>query len=295
VLARLSDDPHERAVAEAAERRLHALGVRTRAPLPAGPLACLPREPEAPVQIATLGGFRILRHGQPVPSSAWQSKKARDLLKLLIARRGRRTPRDVLMEALWPEDDPAKVANRLSVALATVRAVLDPEKLFASDYFVVADKQAVGLDFAHLAVDVETFLAQARAALRAETEGRAQARAMLEAAEAVDTGDFLEEDLYEDWAAATREEARAVYLAVARALARAAEAAGDDDAAVRYHLRILERDRYDEAAHLELVAALERAGRHGEARRYYRAYVAQLQELELEPATFPGETRTARP
>jgi len=86
--------------------------------------------------IRSLGAFRLFRDGVPVSTSAWQSKKARTLLKILIARRGRSTPRELLMESLWPEQDPARLANRLSVALATVRVVLDPDKRRTAGYFV---------------------------------------------------------------------------------------------------------------------------------------------------------------
>lgn len=197
------------------------------------------------------------------------------------------------MHALWPGEDAERLGNRLSVALATVRGVLDPEKRFPPDQFVVADGHAAGLVVSHLAVDVETFLAQARAGLRADAERRLdEADALLEAAEAAYTGEFLEEDVYEDWAAPLREETRAAYVAVARALARLADRRGDDEAAVRYRLRILERDRYDEEAHLGLVAALERAGRHGDARRRYGDYTTTLQELDLEPAPFPRAEQT---
>jgi ATP/maltotriose-dependent transcriptional regulator MalT/DNA-binding SARP family transcriptional activator len=288
-LSRLTRDPATRALAARYERRLQTLGVRTRPPLAAGTLALLPVEQHAPAAIQTLGVFRLLREGHAVAASSWQSKKARQLLKLLVARRGRPAARDVLMHALWPEEDPDRLGNRLSVALATIRSVLDPEKRYPPDHFVAADAHAAGLVVAHLAIDIETFLAQARAGLRADAEHRLdEAEALLEAAEAGYTGDFLEEDLYEDWAAPLREEARAAYVGVARALARLADRRGDDEAAVRYRLRILERDRYDEGAHLGLVAALARTGRHGDARRRYGAYTATLQELDLEPAPFPS-------
>lgn len=292
-LTRLTRDPATRALASRHERRLQTLGVRTRPPLAAGVLAVLPVEERAPVTIQTLGVFRVLRDGHAVPASSWQSKKARQLLKLLVSRRGRPAAREVLMHALWPGEDAERLGNRLSVALATVRGVLDPEKRFPPDQFVVADGHAAGLVVSHLAVDVETFLAQARAGLRADAERRLdEADALLEAAEAAYTGEFLEEDVYEDWAAPLREETRAAYVAVARALARLADRRGDDEAAVRYRLRILERDRYDEEAHLGLVAALERAGRHGDARRRYGDYTTTLQELDLEPAPFPRAEQT---
>ncbi|MCI0547601.1 MAG: bacterial transcriptional activator domain-containing protein, partial [Candidatus Rokubacteria bacterium] len=109
----------------------------------------------------------------------------------------------------------------------------------------------------------------------------------LSAAEARYTGDFLEEDLYADWSASLREEARATYVSVARALAKLAAGAGDRDAEIRLRLRILERDPYDEDAHLGLVAALASSGRHGESRRSYATYVSKMEELGVEPAAFP--------
>jgi DNA-binding SARP family transcriptional activator len=116
----------------------------------------------------------------------------------------------------------------------------------------------------------------------------AEAHARLLAAEAAYAGDLLEEDLYEDWAAGAREEARDAYVRVARNLAADAAAAGDHDGAVRFLLRVLERDAYDEEAHLALVVALVEAGRHGEARRAFRTYRARMDEIGVEPAAFPA-------
>jgi hypothetical protein len=127
------------------------------------------REPTTPVEraappevaVRTLAGFRVFRDGEAVSASAWQSKKARTLLKILIARRGRPTPREALMEQLWPGDDPLRLANRLSVTLATLRAVLDPVKHHPPEYFVTTDRDAVRLELAHVSVDVERFLEHA--------------------------------------------------------------------------------------------------------------------------------------
>jgi DNA-binding SARP family transcriptional activator len=52
-------------------------------------------------------------------------------------------------------------------------------------------------------------------------------------------------------------------------------------------LRILERDAYDEGAHLGLVDALRAAGRHGEARRRYGFYAAKMEEIAVEAAPYP--------
>lgn len=260
---------------------LHRLGVR-------GP-ATGAAQPAADVEIFSLGGFRLRRQGQPVPVSAWQSRKARDLLKILVARRGRPSTREGLMELLWPGEDPEHLANRLSVALSTVRSTLDPDKRRDADWFVVAERTTIALHLDHCWVDVDRFLTAAEQGLALRARGRGdQARPLLEAAERLYAGDFCEEDLYEEWATALREQARAACIAVLRALASDAAQAGDHDAAARRYLRLLERDPFDEPAHLGLVAVLSAAGRHGEARRHYRAYTARMGELGVEPAPFPA-------
>jgi DNA-binding SARP family transcriptional activator/tetratricopeptide (TPR) repeat protein len=298
-IARLRGDT---VAAAGAERRLRALGVRAGAAAGAGLLRAVAAPVTDGVRVQALGGFRVLRGGVPVRLEEWQSKKARDLLKVLVARRGRATPREALAEVLWPGEEPDRVGNRLSVALSVARTVLDPDRRLPPDRYLVADKTTVRLG--DLPVDVEEFLAAAAAGL-ARHAGRDRPGAMdaeadeaaadlLATAEAGYAGDFLEEDPYEDWAAPLREEARAAYLAVARALAGRASASGGHDLAVRYHLRVLERDPFDEAAHLGLVMTLTAAGRHGEARRRYRFYVERMDEIGVETEPFPAGTSPAR-
>jgi DNA-binding SARP family transcriptional activator len=246
-------------------------------------------EEEVGLALRCLGVFRVFRDGHPVSATAWQSKKARTLLKILVARRGRSTPRAMVMEALWPDEDPDRLANRLSVALATVRTVLDPDRRYAPDQYVAADKDAMRLDLEQVAVDVEDFLIGADHGLSLVQQGRAdEGAAVLADAVAMYVGDFLEEDAYEDWAQELREEARATYIGVVRRLAEVSVGAGHHDAAVGFYLRIVAKDAWDEEAHLGIVSSLEAAGRHGEARRRYRAYAARMAELDLPAAPFPS-------
>ncbi|MDQ3645569.1 MAG: tetratricopeptide repeat protein [Actinomycetota bacterium] len=285
-----------RTVAGEATDRLNTLGAR-------GVLAFATRwitppkaDSEFALEIGSLGGFRILRQGEPIATPEWRSKKARDLLKMLVARRGRAVPREVLMEALWPEEDSDKLGNRLSVALTTLRTVFDPERRHGLEHFVTGGKSTVGLDLENVRVDVLDFLAQASSALDLPAgTGSPEVNARLREAEASYTGDFLEEDAYEDWSVPLREEARAAYISLVRALAEAASLDGDHEATSRYSLRLLERDPYDEEAHLLLVRALLDARRHGEARRRYLIYTAQMDEIGVEPVAFPsvGMARTA--
>jgi DNA-binding SARP family transcriptional activator len=233
---------------------------------------------QAPVVIRTLGGFHVERAGRPVPASEWRSKKARVLLKLLVANRGRPVHRERLIETLWPGDTSANLANRLAVAVSTLRAVLDPEKRRAGDHYVAGDAETVRLDLGKVSVDVEEFLRAAETSL-------AQGGAALAAAEELYQGDFLEADIHAEWSQALRDRARAAYLAVLRAQA-VDEVRRGPDAAVAAQLKILEVDPWDEDAHREIVAALTSAGRHGEARQAYRRYRARMHELGLTPEPY---------
>jgi DNA-binding SARP family transcriptional activator len=244
--------------------------------------------PAPSVSIRALGVFRISRNGTPVSAGEWRSKKARDLLKILVAQR-RPVPRERLMELLWPEEGAGRAGKRLSVLLSTVRAVLGPSRDQPDDDEgpLVANRDAVWLDFGQLDVDVEHFMTAAREALDGHDQDGDQRVAQLAAAEARYDGDFLEDEPYQQWAEPLREEARALHVAVLHALAQRAHAVGDVDRAVRCALRLLQHDRYDEEAHLGLIRALLAGGRRGESRRRYRSYVRLMADLDAAPAPFP--------
>jgi DNA-binding SARP family transcriptional activator len=178
--------------------------------------------------------------------------------------------------------------NRLSVALSTLRSVLDPDHNHGPDHYLRADGDTVALDLSRLDVDIERFLADAAGGLKLARERAPTAKARLERAELAYTGDLFEDDPYPDWAVDLREEARLAYLEVVRKLAELAQTSHDGAARSRYLLRLIERDPFDEQAHLDLVRLLAGYGRHGEARRRYRLYCRRMEEIEVEAAPYPA-------
>ena len=126
-----------------ARQRLLTLGVRDDAARVAGPLMALEALAATGIRVRSLGTFAVLRDGHPVPTSAWQSRKTRDLLKLLVGRTGGLT-RDALAEHLWPGQ--SGTGGRLSTVLSTLRSVLDPERRHPPDRYLVADRASVRLD-----------------------------------------------------------------------------------------------------------------------------------------------------
>jgi DNA-binding SARP family transcriptional activator len=233
----------------------------------------------------------VVKDGDVISTTKWQSRKARDLLKVLITRRGRPMPREQLVELLWPDDDlrdAAAVLKRLNVMVSTLRGVLDPDHESPPDHIVASAAGALHLELANVNVDIVDFLAEvAKAAQQDRAGNEAEALAHWRAAEAGYTGDFCEEDAYADWATGLREEARLAYAQAAAQVAGAEASAGNFEQAARFWLRLLERDQYDERAHLGLVRALDAAGRRGDARRRYQAYADLMRELDIEPSPHP--------
>ena len=271
-------------------------GSNVTAPMPTRKRLRLAAEPvPRSVAIRTLGRFEVVRDGEPIPLASWQSKKSRDALKMLIARRGRPVHRETLIDLLWPDSSVAESGSRLSVVLSRARAALDPDWSFAQDHYVQTSDDAVMIDLTSVDVDVERFLAFASSGLAAIRQGKlSSAVPTLRAAFDLYGGDFLEEDTFEEWSMPVREEARATFLAVAMRLGDLAAARREFDESVGYYVRVLSMDAYAEDAHLGLVEAARRCGRHGEARRFYRTYAARMTELEIAAAPYPVSSEGGR-
>ncbi|MET8154224.1 BTAD domain-containing putative transcriptional regulator [Actinoplanes sp. NPDC049668] len=272
-----------------AERTLLALGVESATGTRSLAPSLWPQQ--SPVTVRMLGSFAVLHGGESVTAATWQSRKARDLLKLLVARRGRPISREAIGEALWPGEN--AVANRLSITLSILRTVLDPTRSVPPDHYVVTGPAGVAYDPHTLTVDVDVFLQLAAAGTAALAAGRTdEARALLEAADAAYAGAVLDDEPDLEAVRALRDEARTGYLAAMRALGAACAEAGDTDAAVQAWRRLLDQDPYDEDGALRMVDVLTGSGRHGEAARRYRIYTTRMRELGVPPA--PMRRRAGR-
>lgn len=278
--------------AEAAVDKARRLGSRPLLDRATALVAELRHDATPAVVIETLGGFRVLRGGMAIPAGDWQSRKARDLVKILVTRRGQAVHREELIELLWPDDDGERGGSRLSVALSTARGVLDPDKRFDAEAIIEGDRTTLRLRPDEVAVDLERFLTASADAIAASTRDDPRAPDLLSRAEGCYGGEYLADDPYADWAVPLREQARTTYLDVVRRLAATRTAAGDSDGAARFLLRLLEHDPYDEGAHLDLVRAFSHAHRHGEARRAYRTYCARMEEIGVEPTPWEAPHRS---
>lgn len=240
-------------------------------------------ESSAPrARIAVLGTFEVRSVDDEI--ARWTSRKARSLLKILVARRGAPIAREELIGMLWPDEDPDTVANRLAVAVSTVRRALDPDRVLPVDALVRADAGSLRLMTDSLDIDVEAFLARATAALAAHHDNRPEASALLFDAASAYRGEALPDEPYVSWADNLRTTASSAYSAVLRTIAARAAADGDPLSESEALRRLIELDPYDEPAHLGLIEALRSLGAHGQAQAARKRYLAHMTDLGVRPA-----------
>ncbi|MDA1298323.1 MAG: BTAD domain-containing putative transcriptional regulator [Chloroflexi bacterium] len=212
------------------------------------------------VMVHCLGRFRIELDGEPVPIPDGGRPLA--VLKFLAARAGRPTPRDVLLEVLWPEVSPDASTNRLRVAVHALRRCLGDTAAHLVEHtdgcYVFSPNNATHLD-------TEMFQQAWRHGIAAERMSDAgTARHSLEMAESLYAGDFLEEDVYEDWTLVDREFLRDTFLNVLTKLAVLSLEERDFAGCLDRCMQIIRHDVCNEEAYgllLEAHIAIGQPGR----------------------------------
>ena len=161
--------------------------------------------------------------------------------------------KDVLMELVWPEEDPCKTAKRFHVALAALRKTLEPEILkgVPSSYLLShgdAYKIDIGPDGR---VDFEQFIQELNLAGK-ETDPEKAVHHYLNA-EAEYAGNFLEEDLYVEWCGDERERFKEDYLRALTAIMNYFENKQQFDKCIEYAGKYLRFDKYAEPVYQSLM------------------------------------------
>ena len=209
-------------------------------------------------RVDVLGTFEVTSEDGRV--AHWTSRKGRELLKFLVARRGAPVHREVVMDLLWPDVEPDELRNRYSVVLNTVRRALDPDRKRSTGDLVVSDRETVRLRLDEVDVDVEEFFDRARTALAMHQDDVPGAVEALVAAAEIHAGPAFPEEPYAEWAQALRADVRMTHLRVVRAIADRAVAAGDHLAAADAFRQLVDADPLDPDVHRGLADALGRLG-----------------------------------
>jgi DNA-binding SARP family transcriptional activator len=237
------------------------------------------------IEVYTLGDFRVVVDGQSIAPEAWRRRRATQLFKCLLSSPNCRLTREVALDQFWPDSDLDKGATNLRSVVHAMRRTLDPG---GSVDPIIFDRGMIGLRTGPgLWVDADAF----EAALDAE---RAQpgSIAPLEQASALYRGDYLPDDVYEDWAIARRQHLKYRWFELQHQLARHYEQLAESERALECLRVVMRADSGNERAAQSLMRLLMQLGRTGEAVQVYDALRQVLVgELGLEPAPESLELR----
>ncbi|MBI4764324.1 MAG: tetratricopeptide repeat protein [Deltaproteobacteria bacterium] len=238
------------------------------------------------LRIETLGGFRVIRSGSPVKEEEWHGSLTKNMLKAIVAQWEDGVRKEVLMESLWPEGQPAKVEKNFKSALHRLRQILEPDMDPKYGYYYVRLKENwVSLDQGICEVDVNKFLALLKEGEKREASQQIEeALFVFQEAIGLYKGDFLPDDVYSEWAGSRREELRRKYLGLLVKTARIYEDRGAPRKAISFYEKAIECDPFSEEAHRRLMVLYAAMGKHDKALHLYKSYQKVLREgLDAEP------------
>jgi DNA-binding SARP family transcriptional activator len=228
----------------------------------------------------------VFRGRTPVPDREWKSRPAKALVKLLAANDGRKVPRDVVLETLWPGADPDSSRQTLAGMLHRVRKLLAPGSAANRDgLYILQEGDLLTLDRDAVWTDIGQFLSHLETAGRLKAGG-APEKVVAEYEKAIELyqGDFLPEDRYEDWVSGVQGNVRGAYLKALEDAGDICDGAGEKNRAALFFEKLFLEDPCSEKACRWLMAWYLSTGRRGEALRVYeRCQRALSKELDVEP------------
>jgi DNA-binding SARP family transcriptional activator len=214
----------------------------------------------------------------------WPSGKGKCIFKYMIANHGRPIPKDVLMDLFWRDADPEAARNNLNVAIYGLRQAFRAARpdfshiLFQRDHYLLNPAMALWTDF-------DEFVQHYEAGHSLERRGNlTEAMREYEIAEGLYQGDFLTEDLYEDWPMLRREGLKDRHLIILDRLSGYYLEKKRHTTCIHLCQRILAKDDCREDAHRRLMRCYSRQGQRNLALRQYHLCVETLaRELDVSP------------
>jgi DNA-binding SARP family transcriptional activator len=242
------------------------------------------------LQVRLFGHFEILCDGETMPLG--RNGKALTILKYLLANRTRPVSQDHLMGWLWPESNLKKARWSLNSAIHGLRKLLSGCSFSASTNYVFLEDGYYRLSpDVRVTMDVDDFDRHHERGRQLEKDRRMR-EAAVEYEKAIELyrGDYLVEDLYEDWTMVERERLANAHIDILGRLAIHYMEVEQHQESIRACYRVLEKDRCHEDSYCLLMQCYSRLGLRARALHQYRMCE---QILEQEYGTSPSpETRS---
>jgi DNA-binding SARP family transcriptional activator len=221
------------------------------------------------LRVRFFGHFEVFCDDNPIPLG--RNGKTLTILKYLLANRRRPVSQDHLMGWLWPQSNLKKARWSLNSAIHGLRKLLGGCSSSLSANCVTLEDGYYRLSQSvRVLTDVDELDECYEKGRRLEREGRMPpAAAEYERAIELYRGDYLIEDLYEDWTMVERERLSNAYIDMLGRLAVHYMDTGQYQESIRGCFRVLEKDRCHEDSYRLLMRCYARLGLRGRAMHQY--------------------------
>ncbi|MCP4023424.1 MAG: hypothetical protein GY729_16385 [Desulfobacteraceae bacterium] len=234
---------------------------------------CLPKPLPPAIRAYFLGPFKLFMGDRQIHAHTWKSKKAKTLFKYLLCKRNNGyLDKEILMELLWPDEDPKKSAQRFHVALASLRKTLEPDILkgIKSNY-IIRSGPAYKIDMGDPGyLDIEAFLSSVEMAKIIDQPEKAIG--YYKKAQSIYQGDFLSEDPYDAWCVDEREKYKQAYLSVLKKIMDIYEFQQDYRGCIITANNYLKADKYAESVLRRLMLCHARTGNNPMITQIYEKF-----------------------
>src|SRR5829696_8498382 len=249
-----------------------------------------PSAVQSSLHVRFFGHFEILCDSETMPLG--RNGKVLTIMKYLLANRSRPVSQDHLMGWLWPESNLKKARWSLNSAIHGLRKLLSGcSSSISTNYVFLEDGYYRLSPDVRVSTDVDDFDRHHEQGRRLEKEsGKQDATIEYEKAVGLYRGDYLIEDLYEDWTMVERERLANAYIDLLGRLAIYYMGVGQQQESIRACYKVLEKDRCHEDSYRLLMQCYARLGLRARALHQYRMCE---QILSQEYGTSPSpETRS---
>ena len=238
------------------------------------------------LRIETFGGLRLFFDHQEMGDGVWDRVQPRHLLVVLLTQKNEKNHKDVLIETLWPEEEPGIGEKNFKTTLSRLRKSLEPNlsQEFGSSY-IHLHQNLIFLDPSLCRIDTQEFVSLYREGL-AKEKSRAHQEALdcFSHAAELYQGEFIPEERYTPWVERRREDFRNIFIDLLTRTARLHEQAGSLKKAVACLKKAVEADPLLEEATRDLMNLYAAQGLYNEALRVYESCKKALKaDLDTKP------------
>jgi len=245
------------------------------------------------LNIHTFGNFDLRISGESILSNFnKRSYKIFDLLKLFVTYKDKRVLPETIMEKLWPEDDLSDPKNALRTKIYRLRKTLDDLGVLAredsEDGFCRLDFQGGFYIFSlceNCRLDTEEFSAYIKRGDELSESAPEQAIECYQKAIELYKGEYLAENLYNEWVIPSRNYYHRLYFGALYQLLELLKDAEDYQQIIKICEKAFQIDPYEEPVHVQYLIALINSGQSKLALSHYKYITNKLrQDLGVKPS-----------